>query len=125
LGKILIADDSVFIRNELKDILKNMIETEVVLFENGKDLVAYYKDCMKNKENIDLIIADTTMPIMNGFDALIEILNTNPAEIVIMCSELDKHFVINGIKLGAKHFISKPLDETQIKKIISRFINVN
>lgn len=98
------------------------METEAVLFENGKELVEYYKNCIKKNENIDLIITDTTMPVMNGFDVLTEILSINPSENVILCSELDKHYVTNGIKLGAKNFIPKPLDESQIKKILSKFI---
>ena len=122
MSRIIIADDSVLMRNNLKQILKMIGIEEVITFEHGKHLIEHYKECFKNGIPINLIILDTTMPIMSGFDTLEEILRINPNAQIIMFTELDQRVVVKGIKLGAKQCIAKPLNKEQVKRVVMKFI---
>ncbi|AMV09891.1 hypothetical protein GT3570_02890 [Geobacillus thermoleovorans] len=120
--RVLLADDSSYFRNELKNILHKLNINEIIEFENGMDLVNHYKTLYNQKEYKDIIMVDLAMPMLDGFGALKEILKINPdANVIILCGK-NRGLVIEGIQLGAKWFIWKPFDEENIKEAINRFI---
>ncbi|MDR0927276.1 MAG: chemotaxis response regulator protein-glutamate methylesterase [Ignavibacteria bacterium] len=102
--KLLLVDDSLFMRNSLKKILA-IPEIEIVdTAANGKEAVE------KNLEyNPDLILLDIEMPVMNGLDALKKIMETNPTA-VLMFSTLTQDGAketVEALSLGALDFIPK------------------
>lgn len=121
--KVLLVDDSLFIRNSLKKILDvpeiQVIDTAV----NGQEAVD------KNLAlNPDLILLDIEMPVMNGLDALKKIMETNPTP-VLMFSSLTQEGAqetIESLSLGALDFIPKQsayfdvstVKEELVKKIV-------
>jgi two-component system chemotaxis response regulator CheY len=109
MKSVMLVDDSAFMRNLLKDILSKefIIVTEA---ENGRDAIIKYKT---HKPNI--VILDITMPILNGIEALKEILIYDPSSNIVMNSSLgQKFFILESIRLGAKDFIIKPYFENLI-----------
>lgn len=105
MKKILIADDSRFMRHWLKRILsennKNFTFFEA---ENGYQAIDLYK---QNSPNI--VLMDITMPKLNGIEALKEIIKLDSAANVIMCSSLGQQpLIVFTIKIGAKDFVVKP-----------------
>lgn len=104
--KVLIVDDSAFIRKLLKDILSTDKEIEVVDFaRNGKEAI---EKLMKNE--IDVVTLDIEMPIIDGIDTLKEIMLKKPTP-VVMLSSLTKNgadLTIKALELGAVDFITKP-----------------
>ncbi|MGL4369916.1 MAG: response regulator, partial [Spirochaetota bacterium] len=104
--KVLIVDDSALVRKIIGDALESDPMIEVVgTANNGKTAV------FKNQTlNPDVITMDIEMPIMNGLDALREIMATN-AKPVIMMSVLTQHgaeATFKALDLGAIDFIPKP-----------------
>ena len=104
--KVLIVDDSALVRKIIADALESDPMIEVVgTANNGKTAV------FKNQTlNPDVITLDIEMPIMNGLDALKEIMATN-AKPVIMMSVLTQHgaeATFKALDLGAIDFIPKP-----------------
>ncbi|WFD11697.1 protein-glutamate methylesterase/protein-glutamine glutaminase [Tepidibacter hydrothermalis] len=104
--KVLIVDDSAFIRKLLRDILSTDKEIEVVDFaRNGKEAI---EKLMKNE--IDVVTLDIEMPVIDGIDTLKEIMIKKPTS-VVMLSSLTKNgadLTIKALELGAVDFITKP-----------------
>ncbi|MCR4566833.1 MAG: response regulator [Pseudobutyrivibrio sp.] len=113
--KILVCDDSVLARKQLMDAV-NEIATGATFIEgkNGAEAVEFYK-----KENPDIVFMDIVMPEKDGTDALAEIREyDNEATIIIVSSVGTQEQLKKAIKLGAKDFIQKPFEKSQIKEII-------
>ena len=103
--RILIADDSAFMRKVLTDLFKFQKDFEVVgTAINGRDAVEKVK-----KYHPDLLTLDVQMPVMDGLNALAVIMEIAPMP-VVMLSSLTKEGTdetIRALSLGAVDFISK------------------
>ncbi len=110
MKKILIADDSLFLRKMLKDILSK--DYELVEADTGKTTLQQLK-----KEKPDLIILDIVMPKgeEEGIRVLKEIIKTNPETPIVMITAVGQDTITGGCKgLGAKDYIAKPFDNEQV-----------
>ena len=111
--KVLIVDDSDFMRMMLNDILTKAGHT-VVQADNGKLALKVLQD-----EKVDICILDIMMPEMNGIDALRQILLNIPDMPVVMLSALcNEHIVKEALAIGAKSFVAKPFQVDSITKRI-------
>ena len=64
------------------------------------------------------------MPGMDGLQALKSILEINPvAKIVMVTSVEQKHIVQKAIKLGAKDYVAKPFDRTNVSVVVGKVLN--
>ena len=116
--KILIGDDSILARKQLKDIISTMGTPIFLDASNGQDAIDIYK-----KESPDLVFLDIVMPIKDGNAAIREIVDFDKdAEIIVVSSVGTQSQLRAAIEGGAKDFIQKPLNADQVKHIItSRF----
>lgn len=116
--KILIGDDSILARKQLKDVIRSY--GSPIFFEaaNGQEAVDIYK-----KETPDLVFLDIVMPVKDGITAVGEIVGCNKdADIVIVSSVGTQTQLKAAIEAGANDFIQKPLNADQVRHIItSRF----
>lgn len=118
-SKILIVDDASFMRSVLKDIIKNNgLASEI--FEAGDGIEAV-KTFLKIKP--DLVTMDVNMPKADGIQALRAILKIDPTAKVIMISSVEeKHVVQDAIKLGARDYVVKPFDRSNVPLVINKVI---
>lgn len=113
--KILICDDSVLARKQLKDAV-NEIATGANFVEakNGAEAVSQYK-----AEKPDLVFMDIVMPEKDGNEALSEIRDFDKDAVIIIVSSVGTQDQLKkAIQLGAKDFIQKPFEKNQIQEII-------
>jgi two-component system, chemotaxis family, chemotaxis protein CheY len=102
--KILIADDSVFMRTWLKKLLFELNDPVFAEASTGKEAIEIYRQFKP-----DFVTLDITMKDLNGIDALKEIIQYDPHAKVIMCSSLGhKSLIIKALKIGAIDFVIKP-----------------
>ncbi|MGB7606546.1 MAG: chemotaxis response regulator protein-glutamate methylesterase [Lutisporaceae bacterium] len=105
--KVLVVDDSAFMRKVISDILANSEDIEVVgAAKNGRDGV-YKAKVLKP----DVVTLDVEMPVMDGLSALTELLQLTPAPKVIMLSSLTNNggeITIRALEAGAVDFVTKP-----------------
>lgn len=118
MARILIVDDAKFMRITLTNILKKAEHEIVGEAENGREAVHLYRETRP-----DIVTMDITMPEMNGLEAVKEIKNEFADAKIIMCSAMGQQkMVVDAIEAGAKDFIVKPFDETQVIDSVSRLL---
>ncbi|PIC65615.1 chemotaxis response regulator protein-glutamate methylesterase [Sporosarcina sp. P13] len=104
--RVLVVDDSAFMRKLISDMLNKHPMMEIVgIARNGKDSVEKVRDLQP-----DVVTMDIEMPIMDGLEALKEIMTNNPVPVVIL-SSTTKHNTENAllaIEYGAVDIIAKP-----------------
>lgn len=116
--KVLIADDSYFMKRMLKNIINETEGFEVIsTASDGREAVEKYIDLKP-----DIVTMDITMPYMSGIEALKEITKINPQANVIMVSAMGQHILmVEAAKAGAKAFITKPFSKKEIIKSTNEF----
>jgi len=114
--KILITDDTAFMRLTLKNILeKNGFEI-VGEAENGQVAVDLY-----NSLRPDLVIMDITMPVMDGITAITKIKEIDAKANIIVCSAMGQRaLVIQALNAGARDFVVKPFQAERIVSAVSK-----
>ena len=103
--KILVVDDSAFMRKVLSDLFKSQPDFEVVdIGRNGAEAVEKVK-----QHSPDVVTLDVEMPVMDGLTALEQIMSVKPTP-VVMVSSLTKagaDATIKALSLGAVDFVAK------------------
>ncbi len=118
--KLLVVDDSLFMRQMLKNILPKDKFEVVGEGATGREALAKYKELSP-----DIVTMDITMPDMDGIAAVKEILKINKDAKVIMCSAMgQKPMIKEALEAGAKDFIIKPFDKDKAIKIIEAVAQV-
>ena len=70
--EVLLVDDDLDDRNTFRDALSELrIETNLVMLEDGRELISYLKDTSHKRP--DILFLDLNMPYRSGVDCLIEI----------------------------------------------------
>ena len=116
--KILITDDAMFMRYNLKKILDSFGYTDIIEAANGQEAVQQYAI-----HKPDLVLMDITMPVMDGISAVRAIKAAHPDATIIMCSAMgQKNMIIEAILAGAKDFIVKPFQPERIQESVHKFL---
>lgn len=114
-GRILIADDSSFMRSILKKVLENGGYTVAGEAPNGAAAVEKFKEL-----NPDIVLLDVTMPEMDGIQALRKIVEFDPKAKCVMCSAIGQRWmIVEAIEYGAKDFIIKPFQADRVLTAIA------
>ncbi len=103
--RVLIADDSAFMRKVLTDLFNKQADFEVVgTAIHGKEAIAKVKELKP-----DLLTLDVNMPVMDGLNALAIIMEETPLPVVMISSLTQKGAAatIRALELGAVDFIGK------------------
>ncbi len=118
MKKILIVDDSAFMRGILKSILSKY---KIVEADSGDKALEQVK-----KEKPDLVLLDIIMPAgeEEGVRVLQEIMKTNRGAQVVMITAVGHDAMIKLCKkLGAKDYIAKPFDEKLVAETVEKCLS--
>jgi PAS domain S-box-containing protein len=110
---ILLADDEPMIRNLGRTILQRC-GYHVVLAEDGVQAVDLYR---RERDRIDLVILDLTMPKLSGEDALRQMLEVNPAVRVLFSSG----YFADHVTARGEHilgFLGKPYRQDDLLRTV-------
>ena len=118
MTRVLIVDDSLFMRNRLVKLLaENGYETAVA--GDGIDAIRVYGETKP-----DVVLMDITMPRKDGLEALQEIRKLDPLAKVIMLTALDQPLLAGqAVLLGAKDFMTKPVRPGQLLAALSKVLS--
>lgn len=115
--QILIVDDEPLIRKSLYEILR--IEGyRVQMAETGEAALGILK-----KEHIDVVVTDFQLPKMTGIQLLEEVKRWSLKTAVILVTGYGTiESAVAAMKKGAFDYITKPINDTEIKIIIQKLI---
>ena len=119
MKKVLIADDSLFMRMSLKDNLPD--GHEVIEADSGAKALELFKN-----QKPDLVLLDIVMPEgeQEGVRVLGVIMKSEPQACVVMITAVGQDAIIEECKkLGARDYIVKPFDEKQIAETVERCLS--
>ncbi len=115
--RTILIDDERLAREELKMLLNEHIEIEIVAeAQNGEEGIAKIKEF-----NPDLIFLDVSMPGMTGFEMLKQL---EDAPQVIFVTAYDE-FAMKAFDLQAIDYILKPIDATRLAQSIKKAVSEN
>ena len=116
--KILIADDSLFMRKMLKDILSD--KYEIVEADQGKKAEKQIE-----KEKPDLVLLDIIMPEgeEEGIIVLKKVMKANPNAKVVMITAVGQDTIVEECKkAGAADYIIKPFDKEKVVNTVAKHL---
>jgi len=117
--RVLIVDDAAFMRLSMKTMMeKNGFEV-VGEAENGAVAILKY-----NELKPDIVTMDITMPVMDGLQALKQIIKLDAKAKVIMITAMGQEIMVkDAVISGAKGFIIKPFKEMDVVQTIEQIAN--
>ncbi|MFH0874663.1 MAG: response regulator [archaeon] len=115
--KVLIVDDSLFMRTMLKKIITEAGAEIVAEAGDGAEALIKY-----NEVKPDLVFLDVVMPNVDGIQALKNIKASNPDSTVIMCTSTGQDMIVKeAVDSGAADFVVKPFSKEDIQGIIQKY----
>ncbi len=117
MAKILITDDSVFLRNVLKNTVGGAGHTFSEAADGNKVIE------LIEKEDFDCILLDLLMPNMDGFEVLQELKNRgNKIPIVVISADIQESTKKICYDLGISDFLHKPPKAEEILNAINKIL---
>ncbi len=111
---VLVVDDSKTSRKILTDVLTGMGLEVIGEAVNGEEGFLKYKELRP-----DIVTMDITMPVMNGLESLLLIKHEDEnAKVVMITAAGQKNNLMQAVKAGAEEFLTKPLEEEEIRRVI-------
>ena len=116
--KILICDDSILARKQIKDVVATIGEPAIFEASDGQSAIDIYKN-----EKPNLLFLDIVMPKKDGNIAIEEIMAFDPNAIIIIVSSVGTQSQLKcALEAGATDFIQKPFSKEQIIEAIQKHI---
>ena len=111
IGKILIVDDSPVSRKIMKTCIPDDRGYELFEAGDGQSGIDRYQEI-----NPELTFMDLTMPVMNGMQALQEIIKIDSQAVVVVCTaDVQMKTIFKVMNLGALMVVRKPINRQAIE----------
>jgi diguanylate cyclase (GGDEF)-like protein len=110
--KVMVVDDSITMRNEIKRMLKLQMY-RVFSAAHGEEALVY----MKDNPDIKLVLTDYNMPVIDGFEltkTLREEYSKMQMSIIGITANSDEMISSKFLKIGANDFINKPFTKEEL-----------
>lgn len=117
---ILVVDDEMTIRKTLGRLLERT-GYHVVVAQNGVEGIAKYTE---QRDDIELIITDVTMPELDGIDFVKVIKNMDSeARVIVSSGRLEEDVAERFCELGVTEHLAKPYTSGELLATIRRVLN--
>jgi two-component system, response regulator PdtaR len=110
---VLIADDDPIIRLDLKQMLENLDYEVVAEAGDGQQAVDMAKDSQP-----DVCILDVKMPVMDGIDAVTQIVEAGIAPAILLTAYSDPELVTRARDAGVFAYLVKPFKPSDLPPAI-------
>jgi two-component system chemotaxis response regulator CheY len=121
MARVLVVDDSAFMRNTLKYLFERAGHEVVGLATGGREAVDLFA-----KLEPDLVTLDILMDDMDGIEALRLIRQMDPeAKVMMVTVQHQESLQQEARKLGASGYIKKPFKEEEMVQAVERVLGKN
>ncbi len=115
---ILVVDDNQEIANILSGSILPALGFQAIVAYRGRQAIQMVQ---QNYKFISLMLIDMHLPDMTGLDVLKELNQKNlPMPTVMMTAHGSEQIAIEAFRLGTHDYITKPIDEEQLRQSIDR-----
>ena len=111
--KALVVDDSMMMRSLVSKLLARL-SFVVVEARDGKQAVEAIE---ANAGAFDVILLDWNMPVMNGYDALVHMMQSpalGKAKVIMLTTENQLDNIRRALEAGAAEYVMKPFTEEML-----------
>ena len=118
--RIIIVDDHPVVLEGIENILRNMIDIELV----GKVASAFDAIALLKEHSTDVVITDINLPEISGIDLCKKISKEFPlVKVIAMSTFQDKAYISEMIQNGALAYLTKSASPDEIEKAIHAATN--
>ena len=117
--KILVAEDNFFNQMFINEILENL-GASIVLANNGLEALAALE-----KDDFDVILMDLHMPVMNGYEATLEIrkqVRYAALPVITLSAGVTDDEKRASLAAGMNDFVSKPINKIELLATLERWL---
>ncbi len=113
---VLVVDDQLGPRESLRAILKP--DYRLLVAMEGEQAV-----CIVEQEPVDVVLLDLRLPGLSGIQVLEKIKALDSSiEVIIVTGYASDGTVLEGLRLGAFDYISKPFNVTYLRETVRRAV---
>ncbi len=117
---ILVAEDELTNFIYIREVLK-VFNFQIIRAENGQEAV----DLFNENKNIDLVLMDIKMPILNGYEATLEIRKANTTiPIIAVTAYAMAEDEALAMKAGCNEYISKPVSKRVLYNVMKKYLHL-
>jgi len=114
MNKVLIVDDDIAVTNHLKVFMMQTERYESAVINDSRKVL----DTLRG-EPFDAVLLDMDMPNVSGIDILQAVHDQSlGAAVVILTGVGDVELAVRAMKLGAFDYLTKPVDEDTLLKVL-------
>lgn len=118
--KVLVIDDTAFIRKVITKSLAELGVANVVEVSDAGDAVRRLRT-----ENFDLVVSDSNLPTMTGFELLGYIRNNDRIKdtpFLMLTANTDKESSMDAFRTGVSDYLTKPFSAEDLEKKLVNLI---
>jgi len=112
--RVLIVDDSRFIRRHLRQLLERMGMSCEEAMDGGEALAA-----LRGTAAFDFMLLDVNMPGMSGLECVKELREAGlqrRMKVMMVTTEADNSFITRALEFGADEFLMKPFTPESLRE---------
>ena len=120
MAKILIIDDSVLAQEVMRESLETAGFKDIVVASNGEEGIA-----KASVEHPDVVVLDTVMPGMNGFEACQKIKAQDDAKktkVVMLTGNIDAVDAVKARQAGCDDYVVKTSDNAPLIGAVKKLV---
>lgn len=112
--RVVLADDHVLVLEAFRNLLASEVDI-VGTATDGRELIRLARELKP-----DVVVTDISMPVLNGLDACIKVLNLNPEiRFIFLTVSDDPDVVADVIRAGAKGYLLKNSASSELLQAIN------
>jgi two-component system chemotaxis response regulator CheY len=113
--RAIVVDDSKTMRTLLKGVLRDAGVEVVAEAENGREALSV----LSRTGPVELMLLDWNMPVMNGFELLVEIRRDDKLSrmrMMMVTTETEASQILRALEAGADEYLIKPFSRQAIRE---------